>query len=265
MLCNDPLVNYLKSFGYNVIRLPKEDVKPLQVLSRKGKDLNRLGDLVSLLVTGSNIPLPAIIENKRLANFSGQRTSDLSPGVGISILGSFISAMGGSNLGLGIKYQQAKTVAFEFQDVYEDKVEIIKLDQYLTDADINPASKYMVELLEEDELYITTATIKSTKFAVEAKKSNGVALDISIPEIQGVVGGNVKVSGSLTVSSKIIYESSFPLVFGFQAVRLFYDQGHYTAFEFLSSNVNMKAFSNLPSDGTQHLMTDSPFIRLSAI
>jgi len=39
MVCNDPFLTYLKSFGYNVIRLPKTDVKLLQALSRNGKDL----------------------------------------------------------------------------------------------------------------------------------------------------------------------------------------------------------------------------------
>lgn len=58
-----------------------------------------------------------------------------------------------------------------------------------------------------------------------------MTLDLSVPEIQGIVGGNVKVSGSAAVTSKVTYESPVPLVFGFQAVRLFYDQGRYTAFE----------------------------------
>ena len=266
MLCNDPFLTYLKSFGYNVIRLPKADVKPLQVLARQGNDLNRLGDLATLLVTGSNIPLPLLSENTRAANISGQRTSDLSIGVGISIMASIIGGMGGSKLGIDTKYQQAKTAAFEFQDVYEDKIEIIKLDQYLADADVNPFSRYVAELLEADELFVTTATIKSTKFTVEAKKSDSTTLDLSIPEIQGIVGGNVKVSGAAKVTSKVTYESSVPLVFGFQAVRLFYDQGRYTAFEPLTAGaVGMKALSQVPSDGAQRLITDSTFLRLSGV
>jgi hypothetical protein len=264
MLCNDPFLMYLKSFGYNVIRLPKADVKPLQVLARQGNDLNRLGDLATLLMTGSNIPLPPLSENTRAASISGQRTSDLSIGVGLSIMASIIGAMGGSKLGLDTKYQQAKTAAFEFQDVYEDKIDVIMLDQYLADADVNPFSRYVAELLEADELFVTTATIKSTKFTVEAKKSDSATLDLSIPEIQGIVGGNVKVSASAAVTSKVTYECPVPLVFGFQGVRLFYDQGRYTAFEPLAAGeVGMKALSKVPPDGTRRLMTDTTFARLS--
>src|SRR5262245_34982415 len=262
MICNDPFITYLKSFGYNVIRLPKADVKPLQVLVRQGNDLNRLGDLGTLLVTGSSIQPPPVTENTRAANISGQRTSDLSIGVGLSIMASIIGAMGGSKLGLDTKYQQAKNAAFEFQDVYEDSVEVIKLDQYLADADVNPFSRYVADLLEADELFVTTATIKSTKFAVEAKKSDGAAIDLSIPDIQGIVGGNIKVSGATTVTSKVTYESSVPLVFGFQAVRLFYDQGRYTAFEPLGAGtLGMKEVHS--TEGTKRLMSEGAFIRLS--
>jgi hypothetical protein len=114
--CSDPFLTYLKAYGYCVIRLPKSDVKPLQIQAKQGKDLDRLGDLTTLMMAGSNIPLPPVSENMQAANISGQRTSDLSFGVGLSILGSFLGAMGGSKLGLDVKYQQAKTVAFEFTD-----------------------------------------------------------------------------------------------------------------------------------------------------
>lgn len=262
MFCNDPYITYLKSFGYSVIRLPKADIKPLQVLSRQGKDLNRLGDLASLLVSGSNVPLPPLSENVRAANICGQRTSELSAGVGLSIMGDIISAMGGSKLGLDTKYKGAKSAVFELQDVYEDKVEIIKLDQFLADSDVNPFSKHVAEMLEADELYITTATLKSNKFTLEAKKSGGHNLDVNIPEIQGVVGGNVKVMGANDVTSKVTFESPIPLVFGFQAVRLYYDQGRYTAYKPLAAGDSaMKTFT-LENNTAELLTSESTFLKI---
>ncbi len=264
MFCNDPLLMYLKSFGYNVVRLPRTDIHPLQVTARQGKDLNRLGELATLLVSGSNIPLPALSENIRAANISGQRSSDLSIGIGLSILGSIISVMGGSMLGLDAKYQGAKTAAFEFQNVLEDRVDIIQLDQFLADADVNPLSRHVADLLEADELYVITAVIKSKQFTVEAHQSNGAGLELNVPQIQQLVGGAVKVSGAAEVTSKITYESKQSLVFGFQAVRLFYDQGRYTAFEPLTAGgLGLRSLSEVPDDGAQRLMEDSAFIRLT--
>lgn len=240
MRCNDPYLNYLKNFGYCIVRLPKADVKPLQIYARKGEMLERLGPLPALLQAGNNIPLPSISENTVAADISGRRTSDLSIGLGILILEGVLSAMGASSFDLRTKYRQAATITFAFHDILEDKIDLIDLDQYLGDADINPFSYYGTQLLDAGRVYVTTATIKSRKFTVEAKKSDGTTLDLSIPVIQNIVGGNVKVSGQTEVSSKLTYEGSTPLVFGFKAVQLFYDQGEYTTLEPVESGVSMR-------------------------
>lgn len=264
MICADPYLTLLKSFGYCVVRLPKADMKPLQVLAKTRGDLDRLGELSTLLVAGSSIPLPPVTVDTQAASVSGKRTSELSAGIGLSILGSIIGAMGGSKLGLDTSYSQAKTIAFEFQDVKQDSVEVLKLDLYLADADVNPFSRYVAELLEADDLYVTTATIKSREFTVEASKSNGGSVEISIPEIQGVVGANVKVSGKTETASKVTYSGGVPLIFGFQAVRLFYDNGRYTAFEPLASGAaGVKALAQAPKDKATRLMTESGFLRLA--
>jgi hypothetical protein len=43
---------------------------------------------------------------------------------------------------------------------------------------------------------------------------------MNIPEIQEIVGGDVKVAVNKSETSKVTYESSVPLVFRFQAVQL---------------------------------------------
>lgn len=263
MWCSDPFLNYLKSFGYCVVLLPRANVKPLQVLSRQGGSLDQLGELTTLLVVGNTIPVPSLNENIRVAQISGQRTSDLSIGIGISILGNILSAMGGSRLGIDTQYRQAKTLVFEFHDVLRDEIELLKLDQYLTNADVSPFSHHAANLLVADQLYVTTATIKSNKFTVEAKRSNGTSLELKIPEIQEIVGSNVKVSGQTSTTSSLTYEGSTPLVFGFQAVQLFYNQGHYSRFELVRSGTSMREGS-LFSNSMRQLESEGPFLRLNS-
>ena len=71
-------------------------------------------------------------------------------------------------------------------------MEVAELDQYLEDADINPHSHHVAELLESDELYVTSGALKSNKFSIEAKKSDDASLNLNIPEIQAIVGGASK-------------------------------------------------------------------------
>jgi len=233
-------------------------------MTKSGKDLDRLGDLPTLLVAGSQVSLPAINADDPTATISGERTGELGLGVGLTILGNIIGAMGGSKLGLDTAYKQAKSIAFEFQDVLEDKVSLAELDMYLGQADVNPFSRYVAELLESDEVYVTVATIKSKKFVVEAKASSTSSLAVQVPVIQQVVGGNVQVSLQSGSTSKVVYEGKIPLVFGFQAVRLYYENGHYTAFRVLQpGDAAMRALGQVDDDGADRLMTDGLFIRLS--
>src|SRR5690606_2506066 len=101
---------------------------------REDTRLTRLGDLDTVLLPGDGAPLPAITDNVTAANISGERTRDLSLGVGLSILSGVIGAMGGSTVGLDAGYKQARTTVFEFHDVLKDSAELAAIDQYLTSA-----------------------------------------------------------------------------------------------------------------------------------
>lgn len=261
--CSDPFVKAMKSFGYNIVRLPKADIRPMQLLYSNGDNLERLGAVTKLLSAGDNIQVPQTSQDTPAANINGSRTGEMKIGLGLSLLGTVIGAMGGSSLGLDLQYKQAKSAVFEFQNVLEDKVEVVDLDQYLGDADINPASVYVGKLLEADKLYITTATIKSTKFVFEAKDSNGNGVKLDVPAVQGIVSTNIKVETESAVNSKLTYEGKIPLVFGFQAVQVFYDQGKYTAIKPVSSAA-MKAVElmQIPNDGTDRLKSENTFVHL---
>jgi hypothetical protein len=104
-ICNGPTITYLKSYGYSVLRLPRRDFQPLQILASQGKDLVPLGALTTVMVSNGAIPLPPMRANVQAATINGQRSSDLSIGVGLSILGGVIGAMGGGNLGIVASYQ----------------------------------------------------------------------------------------------------------------------------------------------------------------
>jgi hypothetical protein len=260
---SDPFIKALKSFGYNTVRLPKVDIMPLQVFSRNGNNLERLGALTKLLTPGETIAAPPITSGVPTSNINGKRTGDIKIGLGLSILGNIIGAMGGSSLGIETEYKQAKSAVFEFSGVTEDRLEVIDLDQYLGDADINPASVFVGKLLEADQLYVTTAVLKSTKFTFEATQSSGIGVKVNVPVIQGVVGGNVSVGTTSGSESKLSYEGKIPLAFAFQAVQIFYDQGKYTAFKPVE-DVALKSLSNITGTTANMdlLMTTDTFVRV---
>ena len=268
-LCNDPAITFLKAYGYSVLRLPRRDFSPLQILASQGKDLIPLGDLGTVMISKENFPLPQVKANVSAATINGKRSSDMSVGVGLNVLGGVIGAMGGSNLGLDVSYNSASSVAFEFADVLMDSVEIAKLDQYLATADVNPASKHVGTLLDADEIYVITAIIKSAKFTISAEDKKGAKVAVDVPTIQGVVGGKVKVDVANAATGRVSYTDNStppnPLVFGFQAIRLFYENGVYSSFKPLEAGA--AASRDLPKpqlpERVEPLATRGPFASIS--
>ena len=262
---SDPFVKALKSFGYNIVRLPKADLQPLLLLSKSGDNLDRLGAISRLLTPSETEPLPTISADSPAANVNGSRTGSMKIGIGLSILGNIIGALGG-NLGVEVAYSQAKTAVFEFQSVLENHIDVIDLDRYLGEADINPSSVFVKQLLDADKLFVVTSTLKSTKFTFEAKKSDGTELKVSVPVIQQIVGGNVSIGAQSDVTAKLTYEGRIPLIFGFQAVQIFFEEGRFTALK-PAQNVAMRAVvSASPQSDSENqfdlLETEKTFVRL---
>jgi len=226
---SDPMLQALKAINYLVVRLPKADLHPLNIMSRDGKSLVRLGDIGNVFRKGT-VELPPVSSGDPTANINGSRTGSMKIGLGLSVLGNIIGAMGGSKLGLDVAYQNVKSAVFEFQNVTEDKVGIDLLDRFLNDADLDPASVAIGNLLNEDSIYIITAVLRSDTFVFDASSTTDVGVTLDVPVIQQAVGGKLTVEAKNEAKTKLSYKGAIPLAFAFQAIQLFFDEGRFTAF-----------------------------------
>jgi hypothetical protein len=227
---SDPVLKLLKDFSYNVVRLPRTGLEPLQVLKKSGNDLEKIGDITDLFVSG-NAPLPEISPDRLAPFINGRRTRNLNLNVGLSILGGIIGALGGSKLGASVGFNRASTLVFEFNDVKMNEVDQLKLSRYLTAARVDPAAGPFAVDLEDDKLYVITNTIKSRKFTTEVQAASGANLSVDVPVIQEAVGGSVSVKREGTDQSKVTFEGDTPVVFGFQAVRMLFERGAFKGFK----------------------------------
>lgn len=225
--CKDPSITMLKSKGYNIVQLPKADLRPTQLLVRNGKRLQRIGELASVFTADPGAPLPPITADQPSTSVAGQKSAAIDAQIGIRILGGLISALGGSQLGLTVGYQRARTIQFEFSDTLENNMQPALLDQFLAGAMISPFARAVKDMLESDDIYVITSTLKGSKINVVATDSNSNNLEIDVPVVQQAIGANVKLSSSGASAVTVSYEGKIPLVFGFQAIRLIFDDGRY--------------------------------------
>ena len=233
--CSDPALKALKDKGYNVVQLPKVDLLPTQLLVRNGKRLQRLGDLTSVFSPDPQAPVPPVSADQGGPNISGTNSADLDVGIGLNILGGLVSALGGSTLGLTLGYQRARSVQFEYVDTIENHAQVTAIDAFLAGATINPFARAVAQMLEADNVYVITSTLKARKLNVSAKDSSKSSLAVDVPVIQNAIGGNVKLTSGGQGSTVVTFEGLVPLVFGVQAVRLIFENGKYRSMKLVDS------------------------------
>jgi hypothetical protein len=254
----DAVLSLLKDFKYNVVRLPRANIRPLQLFEKQDNDLVFLGEMPKLFKAGGGAPLPEIGPDEQAGFINGQRSGDLKLNVGLSILSGIISALGGGTLGLSAGYKKASTLSFVFDDVKVNQIDRIDLSRYLTAATIDEAVGPPAKLVEADKLYVVTSTIKSKKFTTEAKKSDGTSVGVDVPVIQGSMSGKVEVKTEGSSQSKVTYEGTTPLVFGFQAIRLIYENGRFVqAVPIGATDAGMRAVEE--GEEPEMLETEGPF------
>jgi hypothetical protein len=220
----DASIAFLRDYGYCVFRFPRASAQPLELLHRDGKDLTRLGAVPDLVVAGA-VTAPAVRRDTQPGiDIEGKKTSKVNAAIGLSILGSFISALGGGKLGLDLGFKRARTVTFEYADVMEDAVDVLALEKFVAAGHIGPhIPSGTLEKLLDDELYVVTSVLKTRKVVVAAQGEGGTDVAVDVPVIQQAVGGNLKVEATSSTASRIACEGTVPVAFAFQAVQLVFD------------------------------------------
>jgi hypothetical protein len=265
----DESITFLKDRGYSVFRVPRSDTRPLHTLVRTGKkDLDRLGELGTITIAGTN-PLPPVsADNVAPIEISGKESSSTKIEVGINILGNLIKALGGNTLGISAGFTRAKALIFKYENVLEDHVTVDRLDQFLTTCSFRPDGTAVIDALIDDTVFVITSTLKSKKFTVNAKGDSGTSVGLDVPAINGLVSGSLKVDVTKATEGTVTFESAtVPVVFGFQAIQIFTDEsdGHpiYTALDPLKpGSAAAKAAGRVDELTTKLVLDQGAFFRV---
>lgn len=218
-LCKDESIDYLQKLGYNVVRHPREGIRPLDLIGRQREGVADLGALGAMFTSPAPTP-PSPQADLAAAEINGQQSSKLSLSLGVNLLGSLIGAMGG-NLGVQTGYTNARKISFVFDSVLTDRIEPLLVNQFLTEGEIDAESPLVHEyVLGNGELFVITDVVKSNKFTVKYETSDNVEAKVEVPVVQELVGGEIKVSASGETQSTVTFTGSKSLVFGFRCLAL---------------------------------------------
>ena len=222
----DPSVQGLNDLGYNVVRIPRPEIKPLTLLGKNtetGK-LTEFGTLDEYWKTDAKPPkwgFPVAA-----SSINGKKTNSLDLGFGLNILKGVLEVFGASSPSLDLSHTRATGVQFVYAGVTMVSVSQEGLGDYLESGSLkvsNPSTQLYITP-ENAELYILTDLLRATSITVSATDAGGNGVKLDLPQINGVVGGNVSVKPSDAAESAVTFASDaanpVPACFGFKALAL---------------------------------------------
>jgi hypothetical protein len=249
--CSDKGVNYLSALGYNVVRVPRTNVAPLDLIGR-ARDQMRIGTLMQLVTNPGE--LPALSATGDTASISGKSTDKMKLGVGLNILGPIVNALAGTSIGIQAAYEKASSVQFSFEDVTMDRVDPLAVGQFLRNAVIdvdNPVLKHYV--LGKGQLYVIMEVLKSNKLTVTSEASSNTGVAIDVPVIESIASGKLELDLSKSANGQVKYTGSKPLVFGFKCMRVAVIGGALDVRDVAPGDISLAMSSVLGSEGTELL------------
>jgi hypothetical protein len=223
--CSDPRLTYLNNLGYNVLKLPREGVDPLEVLGRDKDSMEDLGPISTIWTSSVAVPQPATTQ---AVDVNGQKTADLKLSIGLDILASVLQGLGVPSPSLNLAYSKASSVQFTFTNVQVVRVAPLEVGKYLAHGDLDSSNAFASYFQDHSkEAFVITEVLKSNAIKVTAKDDSGVTVGVDVPNIQNILGAKVSVGTTTTGEKDLTYQGQTMVTFGFKVFGISFDQGNW--------------------------------------
>jgi hypothetical protein len=226
-LCQDPAVNYLRNLNYNVLRHPRADLQPLDVLGRTAKTVERLGPLDKVWKTDKPKPTPKPVA---AADVKAQSTGSLKGSLGVKVLDGLLSGFGVGGVGGKFSLSGSKGMRFHFEKPEVLGVDVFSVGEYLSAGDLDASNRAVERYFDDDaaDVFIVTEVLRTRKLTIEFNAENETKAGADVTALEGLLRPQLNVERDKTRSSAITVASKEPLSFGFKAQLVHYTDGRWT-------------------------------------
>ena len=218
----DPSVTFLNRFGYNVVKLPRVGIEPLDIIGRD-ETTQWLGPLSSVWKSTEAVPLPSA--PRPAAPVNGQKTDQMQVTFGLKILANALAAFGATVPALDAAYSRARKVQFSYTNVTSTVVPPLEAGNYLAAGTLNTANPVVTHYFtsEDTQAFLIVDVLKSDSITVTASDERGAEIGLDVPAIQSLVGANVRVKASGNEASTLTFTGAAPATLGFIVDEIDYD------------------------------------------
>jgi hypothetical protein len=226
-ICKDPTTQELNKRGYNLIRLPRVGIEPLDVLGREDKSMEKLGSISEVWTSSAPVPTPGAPAST--AGIEGSKTSDLDLGIGLKLLSDALAGLGSSISlpSLNVGFKNAKKVQFKFVNVESTTITPFALGKFLASGTLDTSNPFVEHYFANDETaeYIIFDVLKSDAIGVTGKTDKGVDVAADISALSGALGSKVTVKANSSTTSEITFQGTVKATFAFKLFQVFFENG----------------------------------------
>lgn len=265
--CEDKAITFLNKFGYNVIKLPRAGIEPLNVFGRD-RVVQPLGTAAQFWGDDPSLPQPTGPQPTAFA--SGVESDDLELKLGLNVLQNALAGLGVNILDGGkleASYRNAKSIKFKIDKPFSVSIELLALSNYLKGRTLDWSNDLVKRyFLDEDrDVFIITEVLKSQNFSITATDAQSANVDVDVSLLKGAVSGTINIQPVKTDSTQELqFSGESPITFGFKCIKVRFHEGTWKlrdveAAGALSFDPNAAGAAN-----ASDLLSDGGLLRLSS-
>ena len=232
---NDTLRDKLEKLKYNLVLLPRPDIKPLQLLVlREDHTLEIIGEVKSIFrhKKGKKIINISQSEMPDLA-FELSKNNEVGAKTNLTFWSKIVGLFRGNVKGsISANYEGADKYTFDFKKIKKEAVYETEIIGFIKNSELNTDYEYLKKKLLASQLYVIVRTIKAKSMLIENSKEKSTDLSAKLEHsthISSEIGHGHAIKASLGFSTnkeqreQIDGSDGIDRVFGFQAIRLIYE------------------------------------------
>lgn len=211
----------LRNAGYCWVRMPDDQIAPLQLLKRKKSgEVDQLNTSITTIFEPNTYSLPAVSRDVELTKqISGEEVIDLKLQANVSVLQGLLKVFS-KNADADYNYQNSNTGTFSLVEPKRNYIDVGVLDSFISNATLLTSAQTTIEDLKNDDLYVITEIIKTKGFTLETSAANKNAAGINLGTT--VADGNASFEANRSSKNIMKQEGDTYITVAVKAYRIYY-------------------------------------------
>lgn len=230
-ICRDPLITSLAALGYSVVRHPRTDIEPLEVLY--GSDpCERIGLLKDFWAGPEEVepPTPTTGESSTI---NVRQTKKFGFTLGLGIMENLFAALGfgavAPTIGANVRHTSGVTFTVPSPEVYG--VLPARLDPILAEGAPRHSGPFFRALVDQPQglLTIVTEVLRAKALVVQFESDDAADLAVEVKAAAEALSATSTGTVESTKAGSITFKSQSPAIFAFRSRGLYFEDGKWVA------------------------------------